>query len=98
MNDIVIFHEMGAYTLAARHSLMNSPPSVVTRALPVSSKSIGLVLKLTALLMVEGQDTSSSSGYFGGVAMILLGGQSRIGFEACWNQIEHAIDIAGLDP
>ena len=35
MNDIIIFHEMGAYTLASATQFNGiSPPSVVTRALP----------------------------------------------------------------
>jgi ornithine decarboxylase len=42
MNDVVVFHEMGAYTLASATQFNGiSPPQVVTRVLPCLLPGVG---------------------------------------------------------
>jgi diaminopimelate decarboxylase len=42
MNDVIVFHEMGAYTLASATQFNGiAPPAVVTRALPELLQGFG---------------------------------------------------------
>jgi ornithine decarboxylase len=42
MNDVIVFHEMGAYTLASATQFNGiAPPTVVTRALPQLRRGYG---------------------------------------------------------
>ena len=91
MNDIVIFHEMGAHTLASATQFNGiAPPRVVTRAPPGQAREHRLTfLKLTAF--VDGGGTKTRVrlvDHLAGVSAeeIVVGPANLgLGSEACWN-------------